>query len=70
MSNQTQAHDIAIAAAKMVPAVVGATYAGLTLSEWATILTIVYVFLQVVLLIPKFPGWWRDMKEMWRGWFK
>lgn len=44
---------------KAAPAIVGTSYAlaGLTLSEWAALLTCVYVILQIILLIPRFKKW-------------
>jgi Phage holin T7 family, holin superfamily II len=43
-----------IAAAKVVPAIAGATIYGLTLQDWVAIATLVYVALQVGLLMPKY----------------
>lgn len=43
--------EIIAAGIKAFPAVVGTTYAGYTLSEWAAIATIIYVVIQVTLLL-------------------
>ena len=52
-------HETSIETAKAVPAVVGATIAGLTLNEIVALVTILYVLLQSAFLIWK---WHRQAK--------
>ena len=53
--------ETAVAGAKIIPAVGGATWYGFTLNEWVGIATLLYVVLQIGLLIPKYikliKGW-------------
>ena len=45
--------------AKLTVATGGWLFSSITLNEWATIATIVFVLAQTVLLIPKFVRWWK-----------
>lgn len=53
-------HDVSIETAKAVPALIGATFAGLTLNEWVAIATLLYIILQAVYLVWK---WRKQIKE-------
>lgn len=46
--------DTGIAGVKAAPAIAGTLYAGLTMSEWAALLTALYVLLQIGLLLPRY----------------
>lgn len=59
--------EIASAAAKAIPAVAGATYAGLTASDIAAWLTALYVALQIFLLLPKIR---ERIVAYWKAWKK
>jgi hypothetical protein len=52
--------ETTIETAKAVPAVVGATIAGLTLNEVVAVVTIIYILLQAAFLIYK---WLRQVKK-------
>ena len=60
-------NEITSAAAKAIPAVAGATYAGLTASDIAAWLTALYVALQIFLLLPKIR---ERIVSYWRAWRK
>jgi hypothetical protein len=49
-------HDIAVEAVKAAPpvAVTGSIMAGMSPADWITVLTIIYLALQIGLLIPKY----------------
>ena len=57
----TAAHE----AIKTTPALVGTGYtlAGLPLSEWAALLTAVYVILQMILLLPRYTEWYKSWRS-------
>lgn len=55
-----------IEAAKSAPpvAVTGAMLAGITLSDWVTILTLAYLALQIGLLVPRY---WQHLQRWLKG---
>lgn len=55
-----EVQDIAVQAAKAVPAVAGAATTALTLNEWVAVATGVYILIQAVYLLRK---WWREESE-------
>ena len=61
----SKAHEIATEAVKAAPpvAVTTASLSGLSLAEWVSIATIVYIGLQVGLLLPRY---WREYRA-WRA---
>lgn len=62
----SKAHEIATEAVKAAPpvAVTTASLAGLSLAEWVSIATIVYIGLQVGLLLPRY---YREYRTWRRG---
>lgn len=58
------AHDIAVESLKATPPVIvtGSIMVGMTPAEWITVLTIIYLALQIGLLIPRY---W-DQFTAWR----
>jgi hypothetical protein len=54
---------------KMTPAgaYIGVTLAGVSIADWVTILTGVYVGLQLILLIPKYVEAWHKWRQSKRG---
>lgn len=64
---QDHSDEITSAAAKAIPAVAGATYAGLTASDIAAWLTALYVALQIFLLLPKIR---ERIVAYWKAWRK
>ena len=66
MNLNDHSNEITAAAAKAIPAVAGATYAGLTASDIAAWLTALYVALQIFLLLPKIR---ERIAAYWRAWF-
>lgn len=69
MANHQITHDIATEGAKVAfPAVVtGAHFIGLSLADWVAIVTLIYLFGSIGLLIPKyryqFVQWRKSRKE-------
>lgn len=66
MSQTQAAHDLAATGLKVAPAVavMGAdTVLGITLQDWVFIATLLYLFLQAVVIMPKVSG-------VIKGWFK
>lgn len=55
-------HDIATSKTAAAAAITG-TVLGFTLSEWAALVTIVFVLMQIVVLMPKFV---KQCREYWR----
>lgn len=51
MSDITTKQETIIQVVKAAPAVGGATYATFTLNEWAALITILYVFIQTIILL-------------------
>jgi hypothetical protein len=61
MGNPTLRHETTIETAKALPAVAGATIAGLTLNEVVAAVTILYILLQSAYLL------WKWRKEAQKG---
>lgn len=61
MDNQNIVQATAIEAVKSAPpvAVTGAMIAGMTLSDWVTVLTVIYLLLQIAVLLLKV---WRERR--------
>ncbi|GHU05692.1 hypothetical protein FACS1894205_6070 [Alphaproteobacteria bacterium] len=58
--------SLADPAAKIAVAGSTAVFAGYTFSEWLGLiggaLTVIYMLMQVALLLPKFRGWWANLR--------
>ena len=64
-------HDEITTAAKITPAAAGAVYSQITLNEWVSIATLLYIALQIGLLVPKYwsmmPRFRAWLREKWLG---
>lgn len=61
-----QVHGAAEAAKASPPVAVTVAYlGGVDIAGWVTILTFIYIILQLILLIPKYIEWYHAMKARW-----
>lgn len=59
--------DTKIEVARTGFAAVGVTVYGLTLNEWVAIITVIYLAVQIVILLPKFCGTLKNFIKRIRG---